>query len=68
LAGISMTVIDKHRIIKERWTLGGCGNCGHNPEHVRMARERMVSGDAGKSKRSETEVWVCPRCGYCRKL
>lgn len=63
-----MTVIDKHRVIKERWALGVCGNCGHNPAQVRMAREGLVSGDAAMSKRSDAEMWVCPKCGYCRRL
>jgi len=63
-----MALIDKHRIIHERWTFGVCENCGYNPERVQMEKEFIVSGDPKKSKRSERELWTCPKCGYCRKL
>ena len=63
-----MAVIDKHRIIHERWILGVCENCGYNPERVQMKKEFIASGDSERSKRSERELWTCPKCGYCRKL
>lgn len=63
-----MVTMDEHRIIHERWTLGVCENCGHNPEEVRMCKEPLVSGDPGGSKRSDGDVWTCPKCGYCRRL
>jgi uncharacterized protein with PIN domain len=61
-------VMDESRIIHERWTFGVCENCHQNPEKVQMTKEALVSGDAGMTRRSETEVWVCPKCGYCRRL
>jgi len=33
-----------------------------------MTKDVLVSGDAAMSRRSESEMWVCPKCGYCRKL
>lgn len=64
----AMVTMDEHRIIRERWTLGVCENCRQNPEHVRMTKDVLVSGDAAMSRRSESEMWVCPKCGYCRRL
>ncbi len=63
-----MTVIDKNRIIKESWTFGVCENCGKNPEKVSMIKEGLVSGDPDAKYRYESEIWVCPKCGYSRRL
>jgi len=63
-----MAVIDKHRIIKDSWTFGICENCHQNPEKLQMTKEFLVSGDPGRKHKSRKEVWVCPRCGYSRKL
>jgi len=63
-----MTVLDKHRIIKESWTFGVCENCGKNPEEIKMVKEQLVSGDSERIYKSDSEIWVCPKCGYTRKL
>jgi len=63
-----MTVIDKHRIIKESWTFGLCENCGQNPKEIKMVKEQLVSGDSTGRYKSDSEIWVCPKCGYTRKL
>ena len=55
-----MAVIDKHRIIHERWTFGVCENCGYNPERVQMEKEFIVSGDPKRSKRSEENSGHAP--------
>jgi hypothetical protein len=63
-----MTVMRKHRNIKERWAFGKCEKCGYNPKDVKMAKERLVSGDPGQKHSSKKKVWVCTRCGYSRRL
>ena len=63
-----MTVMDKHRIIKEKWICGVCENCGYNPEKVKMVKEKMVSGDPDGVYESDSKIWVCPKCGYTRRL
>lgn len=65
---IRMPVMDERRAIRERWTFGVCDNCGQNPEQVRMVREALVSGGPAGAIKAESEFWVCPKCGYCRKL
>jgi rubredoxin len=63
-----MTVIDKHRIIKDSWTFGVCGNCKQNPKKINMIKEQLVSGDPEGKYKSDSEIWVCPKCGCTRKL
>lgn len=73
-----MTVIDKHRIIKESWTFGVCENCLQNPRQssenikkikkISMVKEQLVSGDPSGKYKSDSKVWICPKCGYARKL
>ena len=63
-----MTVIEKHRIIKESWVFGVCDNCAHNPEEVKMIKEQIISGDPDGKYKSDSEIWVCQKCGYARKL
>ena len=65
---IRMTVMDKHRIIKDSWTFGVCENCRQNPEKVKMVKEAMVSGDPEGEYSSTERIWVCPKCGYSREL
>ena len=62
-----MTVIEKHRIIKQRWVHGFCENCGHNPKKVKMVKEHLISGDPKGKHKSKKKIWVCPRCGFSRK-
>jgi rubredoxin len=63
-----MTVLEKHRSIKDLWVYGVCKSCGYNPKEVKMVKETMVSGDPEGKYRSKKKVWMCPRCGYTRKL
>jgi len=64
-----MTVIDKHRIIKESWTFGVCENCKQNWNlEIKMVKEKLVSGNSAGKYKSDSEIWVCPKCGYTRKL
>jgi NMD protein affecting ribosome stability and mRNA decay len=61
-------VIRKNRVIKDRWSYGFCAKCGHNPRRIKMVNEVLVSGDPLGKHKSEKEIWVCPRCGFSRKL
>lgn len=63
-----MAVIDKRRIIKDSWIFGVCENCGHNPEEVGMVKEQLVSGDPDGKYKSNSNIWVCTKCGHTRKL
>jgi len=63
-----MTVIDSHRLIWESWTLGRCENCKGNPKKVKMANGAFVSGDPDGKYRSSENFWMCPKCGYSRRL
>ena len=65
---MKMTVMEKHRIIKDSWTFGVCENCRQNPRKVEMVKEEIVSGDPDGKYTSESSIWVCPKCGYTRKL
>ena len=64
----AMVTMDENRIIRERWTFGVCENCHQNPEKVQMVKETLASGDACRTRISDSELWVCPKCGYCRRL
>ena len=68
-----MMVIDKHRIIKESWTFGVCENCrqtrnSETKNSIKMVKEELVSGDPTGEYKSDSDVWICPKCGYTRKL
>lgn len=63
-----MTVTEKRRTIKESWTFGVCDNCEHNPEKVKMVKEQLVSGDPEGKYKSDSEIWICPKCGCSRQL
>jgi len=65
---VKKTVIDKHRIIRDSWICGVCENCRQNPKEINMVKEALVSGDLEGRYKSEKKIWVCPRCGYTRKL
>jgi len=63
-----MTVMEKHRIIEDSWVFGVCENCGQNPEKIKMVKEVLVSGDPEAKYKSDKEIWICPKCGYTRRL
>lgn len=63
-----MPVMEKHRIIDNRWEFGFCENCKGNPSPSKMVKNFLVSGDPSSKYKSTKEIWVCSKCGYSREF
>jgi hypothetical protein len=61
-----MTVIDKHRIRQDHWMFATCERCNAEPVNG-MVREKFRIPD-GRSGGECVEMWVCPKCGYTKRL